>query len=422
MLKKVSALALALATVLAPLNFSALAGSQGDVDSSNNQRTILYYAKDNVEDLRQHLETSDDEFLVELREEIDNNDITFTEEDITHIKFQKRYKSYEDLVFPAEVVEEDPKLQKQLHALAKKGTKIYLYSKEGITLDEYANLLNLKNLNVEMYPENVSPSAFDTKPQLTIGSESKHEIIGYTLEGNVPHQIHIADIEMTENNEMPDHAFLAGVLDDANNVVEEYKQSLDTDGEYSFLNSSKVSASTSLVHDPVGITKYTYNSSNEVTTKFYSDHEYWKQTNEYISGYDYFALKDKVQLTGYNGYNPGSITIKHTPHSDREVESSKPSDYNGSANTSYTFSIPWGASVTFSNDGSYSVDNQTSFPHYAKWYVNDINESSFTFEALTEIKSPGTHVAAYVSHDWSAGAWNKIVETGDNGFSFGYNY
>ena len=271
-------------------------------------------------------------------------------------------------------------LQQSLKNKLSKGQKIYLYG-PGITINDFMNLLGI---NKEQSKEEL-----EKKQNAKFQSENvKYNVIGYSSDGS----LYLATIG-SENEILP-YMYLRAILDDQ-------IESLNKTQPTSMASGAIINNDIQLVKSANNINIYTY-YLDTLMGQINADWYLYRNLSESETDYDYFSVRDNVEVTAYNLASIDELWVDH----DIPADIDHIQDWGPEDNTSSSFqvSLPMGISWQFNTNGDVVVDEQGSQTlDYGRWELSykfgtTAMPNPTRFEPGTEWKSWGTYAYMQIRH------------------------
>lgn len=300
-----------------------------------------------------------------------------------------------DIALPLEEVEKNSDLNKLARNALNTGKKVYIYG-AGLTIEKFEKLLGLEKMTAEVYPANVDPKEYanQKKPALGFGNKEEIDVIGYTTDKNAPNQIFLGGIEVYPVNEVKPHMYLQAILENEISTQKAISQGLSgtqKSAAVSFFKPNVAKAASEQIRTFPSNTEYLYDSSTGVLKgRIYSDIILYQDLTEKDPTYDNFTVRDNVQINSYNGASTqGSLFDHDIPYDTDEIFDWKPGDT--SSQSSWSVSIPWGISYSWSSSSSYPIDEQGDYAlDYGRWVINS-DPNNYYFQPSTAWNSLGTY-------------------------------
>lgn len=382
--------------MLAPINFSFSTVAEAE----SLKQTLAFFNPGGAEAaFKQITDTgSTDDSLSEIQEYVSSGKIQVKPSDISiDDQFIIDVKG---VAFPKEQVEKNVDIKKLAQNALISGKKVYLYG-QGLTVERYKNLLGLEKMSAEVYPANVDPKEYGKKgkPELTLETPESVQVIGYTNNKSEPNQIYLAGIHAYPLDEIKPDMYLQAILDneiDTHKKMKNLNGSQKNSGVISFVKNKALADSTQ-IKTFANNNEYTYDSSTGVLKgRIYSDIILFQDLTERDTTYDFFTLRDNLQVNTYNGaYTQWMLFDHDVPFDVDELFDWSPKG-DSSFKSQFSISIPWGLNWAFETSSWPSVDDQSDLIlDYARWRVTS-GDNPFIFQPGMAWLSTGTYAAADV--------------------------
>lgn len=381
--------------------------------SGNGPKKTLQFHSSDAEDSIQYIKNDQkDKSLDEIRQNLNTNQIAVKPESV-----KVPETSTDELAYPISSIREDKSLRKSVQTALLNGSKIYLYG-DNVTIKEFEELLNIKG---EISPTKSIEEMKNTrlaKPKAYVESDQSFNVIGYTIKDE-PHQIYFATFisDKEESFEKKAHMYLRAILDHEIKVTKKLnKEKADTTA---VVNCNKAHADTSPVSSHPDINTYYYaDGTNILKGRFNTD---WilSRTTETDPNYDYFSVRDNLEITPYNAAILYWAKVDHDiPYDSDNIYQWAPKDTSGST---IQVSLPWGIAYSFNPNGNIVVDEMGSQSlDYGRWVLEGRWWIGFLpnptrFEPTTEWLSYGSYAVMDIRH------WAKFHDSYyyyDNGYQY----
>ncbi|MDD4493990.1 MAG: hypothetical protein PHV32_06525 [Eubacteriales bacterium] len=367
--------------------------------TNSDRQAIIFYSSQGVEDALSCINVikieEDDSFSM-IKEYTNFNKITF--ENTTH-----QYKDINNkvFVFSVDTIENNKGVQSYAQEILNKGGKVYLYG-SGLTPRKYERLMDIENV-IAVSDDNVNSlkNNSSSKPVIGLSDNSKFDVIGYSIkQQDVPYfaKINCYD-ENGATNDKKLYMYLRKAID---NEIRKIKKAKTVDAKFlgmalPFLSVNVAHASSTQVTSEANIDTDTYYNgtlSGNLNTDWYLYRDY----DEQDPTYDRFTLVSHHEMNGFNNFRPLEMTVQDglsgSEYGD-EIYDWEPGD--ASSQSSWSFTIPWGISVSFNSGGNIKVDECGSqLSDYGKWicepnFWNEVMPNPTRFKPSTAWSSTGTY-------------------------------
>lgn len=383
-------------------------GALAKDQSPNPEKNVSFFGNSNIEKSFSDLKNNKkDEALASIQRSLDEKSLKVSLKNVEKSTKAENLDQVDGLAYPIKVVRNNKNLQEELQQAMKDGEKIYLYG-ESVTFDEYKELLGLDDVTIEVDGKDgkamkvtmLEEKAKEEKGKLKNNpnslaeeSEDAKQVIGYTTEENVVNKLFTATINSMGKNgklKLKNEDYIQAILDDQVRTSEIEKRNSQSDDKTAF-GFTKNSASASLIlrkdsYDHIAYAKYNYNTYGKV----YTDWKLYQQTNESVSNYDYFTVKEYMQPYTYNGSFIDYVKVDHDiPYDSDHIGEWGPNDSSGptySVGLGYPFSISY--SFSMSSD-PYVNEIGSQYYDYGRWTMSSMG-SGERFVPSTGWKSYGT--------------------------------
>ncbi|OPY59467.1 MAG: hypothetical protein A4E55_00210 [Pelotomaculum sp. PtaU1.Bin035] len=256
---------------------------------------------------------------------------------------------YDAIAVPYKIIDEE--MKNSIQEYVNRGKLIYIY---GDSLDRKTveDILGIKPVSID--------EATKEKGQIKENAKSKninYEVIGFK-KGKVS-DIYLGNI--VTDSKLDQIKFVDSIID---NINDKY-----ADDNVPLITKQKAEAEATSVDAVTDINTNLWIGDTKVAS-LNEDLFLKQELDETDEEYDYFVLKHSAELVNYNGAENKNIWIGHSlPYSSVDnIEDWDPTDSTGS---NFEISLPWGASWSFSNSASISIDATGSATNdYASWFID----------------------------------------------------
>lgn len=369
-----------LSTILATTLFSSIAGSS-------------LYAAD--------LTRQNDSLFFSTYDEI--NVKSFANKEVSIVNFNNELpdlQKYDSFAYNVKDVESNKDLRLFLQKALLSGKKVYLYG--GLTPDQYSELLN-QPLELTVKDTNTGEERNVTIRNLGYNEGGKineehgdkattvQEVIGYTLEDSSNKAFMLNYINMDENGkEIPT---------DSTIILNQILKHEERQADFTTSSATIIKSSNGDIRTVGGL----YGQDN---AEMLSQWMLYKESNESDNNYDYYALKDIIQINKLGGStNAKRLYVEHyLAYANDDLYSAAPESTSSGPYT-VEFGYPWTLSWSFTYSGNPNVTlNENWNTDTATWnieadYLQNL-QSSNRFQLGTSWKAadPDGLTGVVVSH------------------------
>lgn len=322
-----------------------------------------------------------------------------------------------EIAYPVQVAEHNPKVQQLLKNALTSGKTVYLYG--DLTLEKYENILGIKGeLTTPKSDAELKANSTNT-PREYVQIKGNADVIGYSLNPTDPYRLYIAQFDSSKKET---YMYMRAIFDHQIHAFNKTQKTASL-----FKNNRAYADSTSVRIQP-NITKYIYTSDGTLVGWVNTDWILYQDKNETDPTYDRFSVEDDQEVYSYNGYDLQVIDTTHSLPwaSSDNIYRWGPPDTSTSAQIQ--FSIPWNLSISFNPNDSVVIDDQGSQTYdYAKWNVQGpwydfVLNSPTRFYPGTAWFSIGTYAGIDLEHTITYDNGWGVKTTGTQVINVRYDY
>lgn len=389
-------------SIFSPFSISIASTSQHEQNLS--KRNLAYYSTEDAESLIENfkIKKQDDSILKEQKY-MNNGQLNVKSKRVGTISEDDNAT---DLAFYIKDVEKSSELREHLKLALSEGKMVYIYG--GLTYEEYAQLLGLDNLTVDVASESgksMELKMVDKKDEkhkvkqnsLNVEGEDTHDIIGYTLSPDVTDRLFVSDINVTTKNGKinPNNKhYMQEILSNLSTKIENSGEATEKSSFLNLLKENKAKA-TPVASIPAPATASAYWNDmliGRIITAWSLDQGF----DEKDSKFDYFTVKDNSQILSYNGCAPNYYKEDHDIP--RDIDKIYDWDPGDDSSSPYQIGIeaPWAISYGFELGGDPNVEDIGSVDNdYGRWEIKNGLSGSLKngdrFRPATAWYSAGTY-------------------------------
>ncbi|MDI6879827.1 MAG: hypothetical protein QMD16_10730 [Desulfitobacteriaceae bacterium] len=400
---------------------------------SSDPRGVVFYDDQKGNDALDYIKTTtQDDSFKKIRKFVDLGFIKLKTNKLNQSIVKDNLDSNDSLAIPVESLRGNMELRENVKDVLNNGNTVYLYGDQ-ITLMEYEQLLGITG---KLYIPDDRIQEFKTQstgtPQLGLANKEAFNVIGYNLNGDV-----FLATTPSENNGIrgSESMYFRAILDNQIKILERQRPKqtnvsfLGIKMPFVLIENTASAASTS-VTSTFDRNTYVYDDNGTTVGLLNTDWFLYREYNESDATYDWFTVETNYEATGYNGYNPYEMNIKHNlPYSPDGIYDWKPGDT--SSQSAFTIAIPWSIEYQFSTSSSIAVNEQGSQTYdYGAWVVSHTWNTSHLpnpvrFKPATAWLSTGTlaaidsDITISFSYDYTEGSF---IHANNQLLSIRYDY
>lgn len=288
------------------------------------------------------------------------------------------------------------------------GAKVYIYGE--ISTEEYANLLDIKGLNVKM---NVNDKLDDVYIGYIEDAEKEledivYDIIGYRLNSD-DDKLSLYNIDVTNENgeeiKPSKEVYIRTILED-------FYEIKNNNGK--IIRDVTNPGSSTGVESNARLKAIAYYNNTEKAGTVYGSYKLFKANNETDANYDYFSI---VNMGDVESAGTGNWKIKKywvdldIPYTKDILDDWGPRGNQSNSSFSFGFSYPWGISFSFTAGNRISIsDISDRTLDYARWEMS-YPGNKITFDPAAAWRSTGTLASLDIRQRGTFSDYRKVADT-----------